>query len=69
MTFVSIRFRGNVLSCVQGDEITVEAQSGKPAPGIAGEAGLEQFNATMIETSDGWKVAAETVIEGMCSTS
>jgi hypothetical protein len=67
---VEVRRRTNdsaqVMACVQGDEITVDAKTGKPASGIAGEAGPEQFNATMIRTAEGWKVASETVLEGAC---
>ncbi|MHB1502687.1 MAG: hypothetical protein ACYCTL_01315 [Acidimicrobiales bacterium] len=58
-----------VVGCVSGDEIGVFAATGRPVPGIAGEAGKAGITSTMLLTSSGWKLERQSGTEGTCRPS
>jgi hypothetical protein len=54
-----------VVACVNGGEIIVNS-AGQPVRGVLGESGIEEFRATMMRTSSGWKIQRQAVTEGTC---
>lgn len=58
-----------VVSCVHGEEIEIVAKTGKPVPGIAGQAVFESVTSLMQSTTAGWKLADQSVEVGKCAAS
>jgi hypothetical protein len=58
--------RADVASCVRDEEIEFVEQTGKPAPGVLGRVAYEQISSVMRKTSDGWKLADQTVEADGC---
>ena len=65
----SISDKGTVVSCIDEAEVEVSDRTGQPVPGVLGEADFELVTSTMRLTSNGWKLASQTVEEGKCSAS
>jgi hypothetical protein len=67
-----VRLTGNqarVIACVQGDEVEVNSRTLKPVLGEPGEAGPVSFDAQMVRSSGGWKIAHQISKQGPCGSS
>ena len=58
-----------VASCIHDAEIGIVAKTGKPVPGVAGQAAYELVTSVMQLTSNGWKQADQTVEADKCAIS
>jgi hypothetical protein len=58
-----------VASCVHGEEIEIVAKTGKPVPGVPGQAVFELVTSVMQLTANGWKLAEQSVEVGKCASS
>ena len=61
--------RVEVVACVDGRDIEVNAVSGKPLSGILGMATVDLTSSIMEMTPSGWKLSAQSVEAGKCHAS
>jgi hypothetical protein len=59
--------RAEVVSCVHGEEIEVNSQTGRPVSGELGKADYQLVTSEMRKTGGGWKLADQSVAVGACS--
>jgi hypothetical protein len=59
--------QAQVVSCVHGEEIEFNTQTGKPVPGVLGQSAFELVRSTMRRTATGWKLANQTVVVDGCT--
>ncbi len=57
------RSLATVRSCIHDAEVVLDARTGEPVAGQAGQVDDEALTSTMEITSGGWKLAAQTVVE------
>jgi len=58
--------RASVQGCIQDDELVLNANTGSPVPGPAGERTMETIRSTLVRSSGRWKVDSQTVTVGKC---
>ena len=61
--------RAEVVSCVHGEEIEIDAKTDEPVSGALGQSAYELVKSMMRRTPTGWKLANQTVAVGGCSGS
>ena len=55
-----------VRACVHDSDVVVSAATGEPVAGVLGQADVESFTSIMEHTTDGWKLANQSVEVGTC---
>jgi len=55
-----------VRACVRDGDVVVSAATGRPVAGVLGQADVESFTSIMEDTTDGWKLANQSVEVGPC---
>ena len=61
--------QAEVVSCVHGEEIEINAKTGIPVSGELGKADYQLVSSVMRRTAAGWKLADQKVAVGACSRS
>jgi hypothetical protein len=61
--------RTEVVSCIHDGEIGIVAKTGKPVPGIAGQADFALVTSIMQTSPNGWKLADQDIEAGKCAGS
>jgi hypothetical protein len=55
-----------VRACVHDSDVVVSAATGQPVAGVLGRSDVEAFTSIMEHTTDGWKLANQSVEVGTC---
>ena len=58
-----------VVSCVHDEAIEIVVKTGRPLPGVLGQAAFELVTSIMQSTAAGWKLAGQNVEAGKCAAS